>query len=106
MLRNNLYVVSSFETLVSKDFQRLCPYCYFMLKMFADMLYEDCSNMNAGGFIAFFAYVLRRDVMPFWKELFVAFKMAPNIKRHILYFSSYRPLYKCCFVYFVRDKFS
>ena len=30
----------------------------------------------------------------FWKELFVAFKMTPNIKKHSLYFSSYRRLYK------------
>ena len=38
--------------------------------------------------------MLRYNVIPFWKELFVAFKMAPNIKKHLLYFSSYRRLYK------------
>ena len=56
--------------------------------------YEGCSNMNASGFITFFTYMLRQNVIPFWKELFVAFKMAPNIKKHSLYFSSYRRLYK------------
>ena len=56
--------------------------------------YEDCSSMNASSFITFFTYTLRQNVIPFWKELFVAFKMAPNIKEHTLYFSSYRPLYK------------
>ena len=36
--------------------------------------------MNASSFITFFTYMLRQNVIPFWKELFVAFKMAPNIK--------------------------
>ena len=56
--------------------------------------YEGCSNMNTSSFIAFFIYVLQQNVMLFWKELFVAVKMASNIKKHSLYFSSYRPLYK------------
>ena len=56
--------------------------------------YEGCSNMNASSFITFFTYMLRQNVLPFWKELFVAFRMAPNIKQHSLYSSSYRPLYK------------
>ena len=51
--------------------------------------YEDCSNMNTSSFITFFTYMLRQNVIPFWKELFVVFKMAPNIKKHSLYFSSY-----------------
>ena len=50
--------------------------------------------MNASSFITFFTYMLRQNVIPFWKELFVAFKMAPNIKTYSLYFSSYIPLYK------------
>ena len=50
--------------------------------------------MNASSFITFFTYMLRQNVIPFLKELFVAFKMAPNIKTHSLYFSSNRPLYK------------
>ena len=56
--------------------------------------YEDCSNMNASSFITFFTYMLRLIVIPFWKELFLVFKMAPNIKKHSLYFSSYRRLYR------------
>ena len=55
--------------------------------------YEGCSNMNASSFITFFTYMLRPELIPFWNELFVAFKMAANIKKHPLYFSSYRPLY-------------
>ena len=58
------------------------------------IVYEDCSNMNASSFITLFIYMLRQNVIPFWKELFVVFKMAPNIKKHSLYFSSYRRLYK------------
>ena len=38
--------------------------------------------------------MLRQNVIPFWKELFVPFKMAPHIEKHSLYFSSCRPLYK------------
>ena len=45
-------------------------------------IYEGCSNMNASSFITFFTYMLRQNVIPFWKELFVAFKMAPNLKKH------------------------
>ena len=58
------------------------------------MIYEDCSNMNASSFITFFTYMLRQNVIPFWKGLFVVFKTAPNIKKHSLYVSSYRCLYK------------
>ena len=57
-------------------------------------IYEGCSNMNASSFITFFTSMLRQKVIPFWKELFLAFQMAPNIKKHILFFLSYRPLYK------------
>ena len=72
-------------------------YTEFSLIYFLDSIftkYEGCSNMNASSFITFFIYMLRQNVIPFWKELFVAFKMAPNIKKHSLYFSSYRRLYK------------
>ena len=53
-----------------------------------------CSNMNASSFITFFTYMLRQNIIPVWKELFVVIKMAPNIKKHSLYFSSYRSLCK------------
>ena len=56
--------------------------------------YEGCSNMNASSFITFSTYMLRQNVIPFWKELLVAFKMSPNLKKHSLYVSSYRRLYK------------
>ena len=62
--------------------------------------------MNASGFITFFTYILQQNVLPFWKELFVAFKMAPNIKKHSLYFSSYRRLYKghsCILKFFLKQ---
>ena len=44
--------------------------------------YEGCSNMNASSFVTFFTYMLRQNVIPFWKEIFAAFKIAPNIKKH------------------------
>ena len=56
--------------------------------------YEGCSNMNANSFITFFTYMPLQNVIPFRKELLVTFKLAPNIKKHSLYFSSYRPLNK------------
>ena len=68
--------------------------------------YKGCSNMNASSFITFFTYMLRQNVIPFLKELFVTFKMAPNIKKHSLYFSSYRPLYKghsCILKFFLKQ---
>ena len=70
------------------------------------LLYEGCSNMNASSFITFFTYMLRQNVIPFWKVLFVAFKMAPNIKKHSLYFSSYSRLYKghsCILKFFLKQ---
>ena len=48
--------------------------------------------MNESSFITFFTYMQRQIVIPFLKELFVAFKVAPNIKKPSLYCSSYRPL--------------
>ena len=62
-------------------------------------LYEGCSNMNASSFITFFTYMLRQNVIPLWKELFVSFKMAPIIKEDSLYLSSYRPYIKAIHVY-------
>ena len=44
--------------------------------------YEGCSNMNASSFITFFTCMLQQIGIPFWKELFVAFKMAPNINNN------------------------
>ena len=50
--------------------------------------------MNASSFITFLTYMLLQNGIPSWKELFVAFKMTPSIKKHSLCLSSYRPLYK------------
>ena len=36
--------------------------------------YEGCSNMNASSFILFLTYMLRQNVLHFWKVPFVAFK--------------------------------
>ena len=47
--------------------------------------------------------MLLQNVIPFWKELFVDFKMAPNIKSHSLCVWGYRRLYKshsCILKYF------
>ena len=49
-------------------------------------VYEECSNMNASSFITFFTYMLRQNAIPFWKELFIAFKLTPNIRNtHYIY---------------------
>ena len=68
--------------------------------------YEGCSNMNASSFIAVLTYMLRQNITPFCKELFVAFKMAPRIKKRSLYLSSYRRLYKgntCILKFFLKQ---
>ena len=91
----------------SKHLNYVEPLCKYIFRRFMKLyrseneiysqlplIYEGCSNMNASGFITFFTYMLRQNIIPFWKELFVAFKMAPNIKKQSLYFSSYRSLYK------------
>ena len=59
---------------------------HFLLKQ---NRYEDCSYMNASSFITFLTFMLRQNVIPSWKEIFVAFKMTLNIKKHTLYVSSY-----------------
>ena len=55
-------------------------------------LYEGCSNMNASGFITFFAYMLRQNGKRFYKGLYVTFKVAPDQKKNTVYLSSYSPL--------------
>ena len=44
---------------------------YFKETSQKNKLYEGCSNMNASSFITFFTYMLRQNVIPFWKELFL-----------------------------------
>ena len=53
--------------------------------------YEDCSNMNASSFIAFFTYMLRQNVNRFYKGLYVTFKRAPDLKKNTVYLPSYSP---------------
>ena len=54
--------------------------------------YEDCSNMNASSFITFFTYMLRQNGIRCYKGLYVTFKLAPDLKKNIVYLSSYSPL--------------
>ena len=52
--------------------------------------------MNASSIIAFFTYMLRHMLYVFRKELFADFKLALDIKKHTIHFSShsYSQLYK------------
>ena len=56
------------------------------------LAYEGCSNMNASSFITFVTYMLRQNVIRFYKEVYVAFKLAPGIKTNTVYLSSKSPL--------------
>ena len=53
--------------------------------------YEGCSNMNASSFITFFTYLLRQNGKRFYKELYMTFKVAPDLKKNTVYLSSYSP---------------
>ena len=55
-------------------------------------MYEDSSNMNASSFITFVTYMLRQNGIRFYKELYVTFKLAPDLKKNTVYLSSYSPL--------------
>ena len=48
--------------------------------------------MNASSFITFFTYMLRQNDKSFYKGLYVTFKLAPDLKKNIVYLSSYSPL--------------
>ena len=54
-------------------------------------IYEGCSNMNASSFITFFTYMLRQNGKHLYKELYVTFKLAPDLKKNTVYLSSYNP---------------
>ena len=58
-------------------------------------MYEGCSNMNASSFITFFTYMLRQNGKRFYKGLYVTFKLAPDLKKNIVYLSSNSPLNEC-----------
>ena len=48
--------------------------------------------MNASSYITFFTYMLRQNGKRFYKGLYVTFKLAPDLKKNIVYLSSYSPL--------------
>ena len=48
--------------------------------------------MNASSFITFFTYMLQQNGKRFYKGLYVAFKLAPDLKTNTVYLSSYSPL--------------
>ena len=54
--------------------------------------YEGCSNMNASRFITFVTYMLRQNGICFYKELYVTFKLAPDLKKNTVHLSSCIPL--------------
>ena len=55
-------------------------------------VYEGCSNMNASSLITFVSYMLRQNGIRFYKELYVTFKLAPDLKKNTVYLLSYSPL--------------
>ena len=48
--------------------------------------------MNASSFIAFFTCMLRQNGKRFYKGLYFTFKLAQDLKKNIIYLSSYNPL--------------
>ena len=48
--------------------------------------------MNASSFITFFTCMLRHNGIPFYKGLYVTFKLAPDLKKYTVYLSSNSPL--------------
>ena len=47
--------------------------------------------MNASSFITFDTYMLRQNGIPFFKGLYVTFKLAPDLEKNTVYLSSYSP---------------
>ena len=54
-------------------------------------IYEGCSDMNASSTITFFTYMLQQNGKRFYKGLHVTSKLAPDLKKNTVYFSSYSP---------------
>ena len=48
--------------------------------------------MNASSFIIFVKYMLRQNVICFYKGLYVTFKLAPVVKKNTVYLLRYGPL--------------
>ena len=54
--------------------------------------YEGCSNMNASSFITYVSYLLPQNGIHFYKGLYVAFNLAPDLKKNTVYLLIYCPL--------------
>ena len=63
-------------------------------KFSVPLIYEGCSNMNASSFITFGTYMLQQNGIRFYKGLYISSKLAPDLKKNIVHFSSYSPLNK------------
>ena len=48
--------------------------------------------MNATSFKTFFIDMLRQNDKRFYKKIYAAFKLEPDIKKNTIYLSSYSPL--------------
>ena len=48
--------------------------------------------MNASSFITFFTYMPHYNGKRFYKQLYAAFKLAPDLKKNTVYLSSYSPV--------------
>ena len=48
--------------------------------------------MNTSSFITFVTYMLRQIGIRFYKELYVTFKLAPDLMKNTVYLSSYSHL--------------
>ena len=55
--------------------------------------------VQTSSFVTFITYMLLQNVIPFSKELFVAYKMAPDIKKNSLYFRDTDAYIKAISVY-------
>ena len=61
----------------------------FLLHFENYLVYEGCSNMNASSFKTFFTHMLQQNGKRFHKGLYVAFQLAPDLKKNTVYLSSY-----------------
>ena len=54
--------------------------------------YEVCSNMDESSLITFLTHMIGQNSIRFYKGLYVTFKLAPDLKKNIVYLFSYSPL--------------
>ena len=48
--------------------------------------------MNTSSFMVFFTYMLRQNGKRFYKEIYVTFKLEPDLKKTTVYLSIYSPM--------------